>query len=78
MPLASAWLDEAMAELAPPAHPAARLALLTGLAPYRVDAGEVARFRAAWPAPRSLVAVTAWGSFTATRTLARWLVPAAA
>lgn len=74
-PLGGAWIDEATEALAPLHRPAARLALLAALAPYRVDAEEVYRFRAAWPADRSLVAVTAWGSFNATRRLASWLVP---
>ena len=72
-PLAGAWLAEAMDPLAPGERPAARLALLAALAPYRVDAAEIGRFREAWPDDRSLVAVAAWGSFAAARRIAGWL-----
>jgi len=74
-PLGAAWVDEGVSGLTGRHRPAARLALLTALAPYRVDAGEVAAFRAAWPGDRALVAVTAWASFTAARRITSWLDP---
>jgi AhpD family alkylhydroperoxidase len=46
-PLGGAWLNEALAGVPERRHPAARLALLTALAPYRVGAAEVESFRAA-------------------------------
>jgi hypothetical protein len=76
LPLAGSWLVEATAALAPGEQPAARLALLAALAPYRVDAAEIGRFRATSSDDRSLVAVAAWGSFAAARRIASWLAAA--
>jgi AhpD family alkylhydroperoxidase len=72
-PLGTAWVGEGAADLPGKHQPAVRLALLTALAPYRVGAGEIAAFRAAWPGDRALVAVTAWASFTAARRITGWL-----
>lgn len=59
-----AWLDEAAAGVAAPDAPAARLALLTALAPYQVTDADVAAFRADHPADRELIALTAWAALT--------------
>jgi AhpD family alkylhydroperoxidase len=74
-PLGGAWLEAAIADLPDRRRAAARLALLAALAPYRVDAAQVAAFRAAWPGDRALIAVTAWASFTAARRIGSWLDP---
>jgi AhpD family alkylhydroperoxidase len=73
LPLDVSWADEVTAGLPERSRPAARLALLTALAPYRVGAAEVAAFRAAWPGDRALVGVTTWASFTAARRITSWL-----
>lgn len=76
MPFGTAWLDEALAEagkLAPRHRAALRLALLTALAPYRADEGEVRRFRAHWPEDGQLLAALTWGGYAAARRVGSWL-----
>ncbi|MCP2336074.1 carboxymuconolactone decarboxylase family protein [Actinomadura rupiterrae] len=62
-----AWVDEAVAALPPERRPAGRLALLTALASYQVGPADVAAFRAAEPADRALVELTAWAALAAAR-----------
>jgi hypothetical protein len=69
------WLVPLVAPLGAARQPAARLALLTALAPHQVDDGTVAAFRAHAPADAALVAVLAWASLAAARRVVRWLVP---
>lgn len=72
------WLAPVLVTLAETDRPAARLALLTALAPHQVDDGVIADFRARAPADAALVAVLAWASLTAARRLMRWVAwPAA-
>jgi AhpD family alkylhydroperoxidase len=71
--LSRGWVEEAIARLDEAAKPAARLALLTALAPYQVDQGVIAAFRAQQPGDKALIAVTAWASFTAARRIGTWL-----
>lgn len=61
------WFDAAVAELSPPERPAARLALLTALAPYRVTDADVAACRDGGADDAALVAITAWASLAAAR-----------
>ncbi|MBQ1076553.1 carboxymuconolactone decarboxylase family protein [Micromonospora sp. C31] len=61
------WFDAAVAELSPAERPAARLALLTALAPYRVADADVAACRDGGADDAALVAVTAWASLAAAR-----------
>ncbi|WP_308125880.1 carboxymuconolactone decarboxylase family protein [Nonomuraea ceibae] len=70
--LGRSWADEAAATLPPAQRPAARLALLTALASYQVDAGVVAAYRAGDPDPQALVETTAWAALTAARRVAAW------
>ncbi|GAA2409341.1 carboxymuconolactone decarboxylase family protein [Streptomyces glaucosporus] len=61
--LGRSWLGEALAgPLRPADLPAARLALLTALAPYQVTEADVASFRERYPGDRELVELTAWAS----------------
>ncbi|GGK91159.1 alkyl hydroperoxide reductase AhpD [Sphaerisporangium melleum] len=62
-----AWVNDAIAALPPGLHPAGRLALLTALASYQVDASVIAGFRAETPGDRALVELTSWSAFTAAR-----------
>lgn len=66
------WVEEAVAGLSAGHRRAGRLALLTALASYQVDAGVVADFRRAVPDERALVEVTAWASLTAARRVGAW------
>jgi hypothetical protein len=70
------WLERAESVLHPCSRPAARVALLSALAPYRIEEATVADFRRVWPAERDLVAAVAWGAFAAARRIGSWLVPA--
>jgi AhpD family alkylhydroperoxidase len=72
-PFGDAWLRDVAAGLPPAQRAAARLALLAAVAPYRVDDGEVAAFRAHRPDDASLLAALAWGSFHAARRVSEWL-----
>jgi AhpD family alkylhydroperoxidase len=51
----------------------ARLALLTALAPNRVDEATVQQFRHSLPSERDLVAAVAWPALTAARRIGSWL-----
>lgn len=64
-----AWdvVPELLAELPDGQRPAARLALLTALASYRVTDAVVADFRAAGNDDRALVALASWASLAAAR-----------
>ncbi|WP_409181476.1 carboxymuconolactone decarboxylase family protein [Amycolatopsis sp. VS8301801F10] len=60
----------------PAEHEAAgRLALLTAFAPYRIDDGLVARFRATRGTTAALAELTAWAAFAAARTAGSWSAP---
>lgn len=74
--LGRAWLADAVAPLAEPERPVARLALLTALAPFQVDDDAVAAFRGAAPGDAALVAATAWASFSTARRITRWTTAA--
>ncbi|GLF98800.1 carboxymuconolactone decarboxylase family protein [Streptomyces yaizuensis] len=63
-PLGPGRPDGPAAALAPAARPAARLALLTALASYRVTPADIAAVRAD---DRTLVGITAWASLAAAR-----------
>ncbi|MFH8345531.1 carboxymuconolactone decarboxylase family protein [Streptomyces sp. NPDC018045] len=69
------WLDEALARLPREDRPAGRLALLTALASYRVDERAVAPLRRAGYGDGELVALVAWGAFTAARRAGAGLAP---
>ena len=71
--LGRAWATDAVAELPATDRAAGRLALLTALASYQVDAGVVEEFRRTRRDDRSLIELTAWASLAAARTAASWL-----
>lgn len=76
--LSRRWVEDAMHELPEASKPAARLALLTALASYRVDETTISDFRLLHPGDDALIAATAWSSFTAARKVEAWLhLPAA-
>lgn len=57
-----AWLDASLRKLPPADRPAGNLALLTALAPYRVDDRVIAAFRQDGSGDREILAVTSWAS----------------
>jgi alkylhydroperoxidase family enzyme len=65
--LGTGWCEDVVADLPARDRPAARLALLTALASYRVDDRVVGEFRRDNPDDRALVEVVGWASFTAAR-----------
>jgi AhpD family alkylhydroperoxidase len=73
--LSRGWVEKALAGLDDAEKPAARLALLTALAPYQIDENTIAAFRAQQPGDDKLIAATAWASFTAARRVGTWLSP---
>jgi hypothetical protein len=73
--LSRAWADSAAESLPAPQQPQGRLALLTALASYQVDAQVLADARTR-PGPagdETLVATAAWASFAAARRIGSWL-----
>lgn len=67
------WLDDACAGLPPRESAAARLGVLTALAPARVTAEDVAAFAADQPGDAALVALLAWSAYQTTHRAAGWL-----
>jgi hypothetical protein len=65
--LAGGWPEDRIGDLPEPLRPVARLALLTSLASYRVQATVVDEFRRDRPDDRSLIEVTSWASLAAAR-----------
>lgn len=72
-PFGRQWLDDASTGLAPRDSAAARLAVLTALAPARVTAEDVAAFAADQPGDAALVALLAWSAYQTTHRAAGWL-----
>jgi hypothetical protein len=56
-----------------PSHIAAKLALLTAIAPYQVDDEMIREFRTIYKEDIQLLNVLAWSSFTAARKIGKWL-----
>lgn len=67
------WVDAAVAGLPAGDRPAGRLALLTALASYQVDAAVLADYRRTRPADAALIELTAWASLAAARQVGSWL-----
>jgi len=65
--LSRSWVDHAVAELPAGDRPVAKLALLTALASYQVDADVVESARRACADDAALIELTAWSSLTAAR-----------
>jgi alkylhydroperoxidase family enzyme len=69
-----AWADEAVAHLDEADRPAARLAVLTALAPYQVGKADVDYFRSVTQTgDEALLTLTSWASMAAARTVGSWL-----
>ncbi len=71
--LSLAWSEDAISRFDEATQDAARLALLTALAPYRVDVNVILAFRKHFPGDDKLVGALAWASFTAARRIGTWL-----
>jgi AhpD family alkylhydroperoxidase len=76
-PMGGEWVDRGLEGLAPGHRAAGRLALLSALAPYRVDEAVVASYREAAAredgADALLLGAVAWASLAAARRVGSWL-----
>jgi len=73
--LSREWCEDAVAGLPAPDRSAARLALLTALASYQVDAEVVREFQVGHAGDAALVETVAWASFAAARAVGAWHLP---
>jgi AhpD family alkylhydroperoxidase len=63
------WVENAVAGLPTVERPAGRLAMLTAIASYQVDAKVIADYRRDHPGDRALLGLTSWASMAAARRL---------
>lgn len=70
--MSRSWADQASAKLTGSSQIAAKLALLTAVAPYQVDQELVQTFRSAYPEDTQLLHVLSWSSFAAACTIGTW------
>ncbi len=73
MGISPRWVEDAVVHMKRAHRSAARLTLLTALAPYQVDSCAVEEFRSQYSDDAQLIAATAWASFTAARRAGVWL-----
>jgi hypothetical protein len=73
MGISRRWVEDMVIEIEAAYQASARLALLTALASYQVDASIVQAFQSQYPNDDHLIAATAWASFTAARRVGVWL-----
>ncbi|MCW4017632.1 MAG: carboxymuconolactone decarboxylase family protein [Candidatus Bathyarchaeota archaeon] len=71
--LSLAWSEDAISSYSEENEAAARLALLTALAPYRIAETDVLDFRKYFPEDQKLVGTLAWASFAAAKRIGTWL-----
>ena len=71
--LSLAWAEDAISRFDEATESAARLALLTALAPNRIDEGVVLAFRKHFPEDEKLLGALAWASFAAAKKIGTWL-----
>ncbi|UCF45419.1 MAG: alkylhydroperoxidase [Candidatus Bathyarchaeota archaeon] len=71
--LSRSWVEQAVRGLDEAPKVAARLTLLTALAPYQIDEEIVLAFRNHFPEDGKLLGALAWASFTAARRIGTWL-----
>jgi AhpD family alkylhydroperoxidase len=67
------WVEQAVRGFNEASQAAARLTLLTALAPYQIDEDLVSAFRRHFPEDDKLLGALAWASFTAARKIGTWL-----
>lgn len=73
MPVSSSWTNEHTDGLPEELRPAARLALLTSLAPHQVTDADVKAARPLLATDASFVAALAWAAWSAARRVASWM-----
>ncbi len=67
------WCEESISPLGTADKTAGRLALLTALAPYRVDETIIRGFSTHFPGDDKLLSALAWSSFTAAKRIGSWI-----
>jgi AhpD family alkylhydroperoxidase len=67
------WVEQNITTLSGPSKIAAKLALLTAIAPYQIDDDLIQDFRSAYKDDVQLLNVLSWSSFTAARKIGSWL-----
>ncbi len=71
--LSLAWCEDALSQFSEPTASAARLAVLTALAPNRIDQETILSFRKQFSEDTKLLGALAWASFSAARRIGTWL-----
>ena len=74
-PLSRSWVEQTVSGFNEAPKVAARLTLLTAIAPYQIDEESVLAFRRSFPEDDKLLGALAWASFTAARKIGKWLHP---
>jgi AhpD family alkylhydroperoxidase len=67
------WIDEATIGLRDTERPAARLALLAAITPYRITDDQVTEFRRTYADDSHLVRLLAWGAMLAVQRIESWI-----
>jgi hypothetical protein len=67
------WVVEATEGVPDAEQHAARLALLAGIAPYRITDDQVSSFRRTHPDDSDLVRLLAWGAMLAVQRIEDWI-----
>ena len=73
--LSLAWNEDAISRFDEATESAARLAILTALAPDRIEAEAISAFRKHFPEDAKLLGALAWASFAVARKIGTWLQP---
>lgn len=73
MGMSRAWINQAIANLDEKQAIVAKMMLLAGLASYQVTESDIQAFRQYYPDDAQLIAVTAWGAWSAVRRISSWL-----
>lgn len=71
--LSLAWSEDAISRFDKATESAARVAILTALAPDRIEPQAILAFRKHFPEDTKLVGALAWASFAAARKIGTWL-----
>lgn len=75
MGISRGWVEEEIGALDESIRPAARLALLTAIAPFQIDSRIIETFRTHSPTDEALLATVSWSAFAAARRIGAWLDP---
>ncbi len=77
MELSRSWVEPYLAGLEKPDYAAAKIGLLTALAPTQISDDVIDDYRKYFKGDAALVSLVSWSAFTATRRIAAWIADAA-